>query len=316
MELARAVEFIKANDNFLLVAHVSPDGDTLGSCLALHEGLLQLNKRAQIACEEPVPPNLKFLDEPQTVVNANAIAPFDNVIFVDCADFKRTGDIGAVVEGYNSLCIDHHDTNKGYANVNYVEHCAATGEIVFLILKQLGVEINADIATRLFAALATDTGNFSYSNTTPRTFEMAGELLKTGFNLSEVNRKLFRTNRVQRVRLMGLLSEHMQLFCNGKAAISHLCYSQMSALGATSADCEGLIDILRDIDTVEVACFVRESASGLIRVSMRAKHEADVSKITVKYGGGGHSRAAGCNMDCTIDEAVASLKVDMAELLQ
>ncbi|MDD3401573.1 MAG: bifunctional oligoribonuclease/PAP phosphatase NrnA [Eubacteriales bacterium] len=309
MGIGAAARFLRENDNFLLIAHVSPDGDTLGSCLALYDALDHMGKKVQIACEEPVPPSLQFLHNSEVVVNDGGVKPFDSVIYVDCADIQRVGTLESItLLAKNSFCIDHHETNKGYAQGNLIEPCAATGEIVFAILKELGIEINRDIATCLFAAISTDTGNFAYSSTTPRTFEIAAELLKTGFDLPDINRRLFRTKRLQKAQLMGLLMTRLELYEQNKFAISHIYYEELTQLYATSADCEGLIDYIRDIDTVEVACFVRESSSGAIRVSMRSKYDFDVSAISVMFGGGGHQNAAGCTMECTMDEALNKLK--------
>ncbi len=314
MDTEAAVRFLRENDNFLLIAHVSPDGDTLGSCLALYETLTKLNKQVQIACEEPVPPALTFLHNSEVVVNAEGIRPFESVVYVDCADIQRVGTLQPITQGAkHSFCIDHHETNKGYADGNLVEPCAATGEIVFELIKRLGVDIDKEAATDLFAAISTDTGNFAYSSTTPRTFMIAAELLKTGFDLPDVNRRLFRTKRLQKARLMGLLMSRLELFEDNRFAISHIYYDELVEMDATSADCEGLIDNIRDIDTVEVACFVRESSTGLIRVSLRSKYDFDVSAISMLFNGGGHANAAGCTMDCTMDKALELLKSAILE---
>lgn len=316
MALAEASRFIRENDNFLLIAHVSPDGDTLGSCLALHAALLQLGKKAQIACEEPVPPLLTFLDNSEAVVGVEGIKPFDSVIFVDCADISRTGTLQPIIEGASkSLCIDHHETNPCYAKENWIVDCAATGEIIFELLNELNINITKEIATCLFAAISTDTGNFAYSNTTPTTFEITAKLLRCGFDLPEANRRLFRTKRLQKMKLLGLLMSRLELYQNNSFAISYIYYNEIERINATSADCEGLIDHIRDIDTVQVACFLRESSSGLIRVSLRSKYDLDISKVSLQFGGGGHANAAGCTLDCSMDEALDRLKTAILKLM-
>ena len=316
MTAADAAAYLRDGDDFLLVAHVSPDGDTLGSSLALYLALTAMGKRAKLVCEEPVPPVYAGLPC-ASAVSAAPAAPFTHTVFIDCADSKRAGTLEqTALSAAHTLVIDHHGTNKGFADVNYIVDCAATGELIFELLPLLSVPLTKDIAVCLYAALATDTGNFSYANTTPRTFRIMAELLTQGIDLPELNRVLFRTNRVQRMQLLGIVLSRMQLYADGRFNISYLAYADLIAIGATSADCEGLIDSLRDIDTVEVACFLRESQNGQIRVSMRSKHSFDVSAVSQIYGGGGHRRAAGCTLDCSLDDAVTALRMEILKRLE
>ncbi len=316
MNAAAACSFLRDGDDFLLVAHVSPDGDTLGSSLALYQALTGLGKRAQVVCEETVPGVYAALPCAD-VVRQEPAAPFTHTVFIDCADAKRAGTLEALaLSAPHTLVIDHHGTNAGYADVNHIVDCAATGELVFALLPLLGAPLTKDIATCLYAAIATDTGNFSYANTTPDTFRIMAELLSCGIDLPELNRALFRTSRVQRMRLLGRVLSRMELFHDGAFNLSYLTWQELLDSDATSADCEGLIDSLRDIDTVEVACFLRESMNGQIRVSMRSKHSFDVSAIAQRYGGGGHRRAAGCTLDGGMAEAVAALKSQILARLE
>ncbi|MDO4543026.1 MAG: bifunctional oligoribonuclease/PAP phosphatase NrnA [Clostridia bacterium] len=312
MSLKAARSFIERNDNFLLIAHVSPDGDTLGSCLALYEALLQCKKRVQIACEEPVPPLYSFLKYSERVVNLEGINPFDSVICIDCADIRRTGFLQPLVEGAkHSFCIDHHETNPHYTDEDWIMDCAATGEMIYELIKDMGVALTESMSVALFCALSTDTGNFAYSNTTPQTFEIAARLLECGFDLPEVNRRLFRTVGLKKTQLIGIILTRLCLYKNDSFGISQLHRSDLAALNATDADCEGLIDYIRDIDTVEVACVLRESNSGLIRVSLRSKYDFDVLNVVAKFSGGGHKRAAGCTLDCSMEQAMELIKAEV-----
>ena len=312
----RAAEFIKTHDDFLLIAHVSPDGDALGSCLALYCALLSLGKCAQVVCEEPVPHTYRFLPHADSVLLPVEAKPAKTVIAVDCADILRTGACKVLFQAAeHTLCIDHHETNPLYADENFVEIVAATGELIFRVLCALHVVVDADIATCLYTALACDTGNFAYSNTTPDTFRIMAELLESGIDLPEVNRRLFRSEPIRKARLRARAIEKLQLSSSDRIGVAPLALTDFADCGATGEDNEGVIDAIRDIDTVEVAAVLRECKDGAIRVSLRAKHDADVSTVAKRFGGGGHRRAAGCTLYVSLAEAERQITAALSELL-
>ena len=299
-----AVRFIRAHDDFLLISHVSPDGDTLGSGLALYAALVQLGKRAQLVCEEPVPHIYRFLPNAGQVALPTSARQTDAVICIDCADIARTGRCRPLFDaaGY-TLNVDHHGTNNRYAQNNFVQKAGATGELIYEILLRLKVSLTKDIASCLYAALTTDTGNFAYSDTTPDTLRIAAELLEAGIDLPYLNRALFRTVPLHKTKLLGVAITKTQLFEHGRIGMSALTQADMKSCNATGEDAEGIIDTIRDIDTVEIAALLRESSDGLIRVSLRGKSAADVSQIAVASGGGGHRLAAGCTLAGPIEDA-------------
>lgn len=306
--LNNAVRFIRAHNDILLVAHVSPDGDTLGSCLALYAALLQLGKEVQIACADPVPKIYRFLPNSEQVRALEDVRQADSLICVDCADVARAGRCAVLFDNAEfTLNIDHHGTNDHYADENYVQKAGATGELVFGVLMNLKVNITKDIAACLYAAITTDTGNFAYSNTTPDTLRIAAELLETGIDLPYLNRMLFRTVPQHKMRLHGLAIMKTELYEHGRIGISTLTREDMASCGAAGEDTEGVIDNVRDIDTVEIAALLREDDDGQIRVSLRGKSSADVAKIAVLYGGGGHKLAAGCTLAPPIDLAASRI---------
>lgn len=312
----RAAEFIKTHDDFILIAHVSPDGDALGSCLALYCALLSLGKKAQVVCQEPVPHTYRFLPYADRVCFPADAVPAETVIAVDCADLLRTGACKALFQSAKyTLCIDHHETNPLYAQENFVEIVAATGELIFRVLCCLGVAVDQNMATCLYTALACDTGNFAYSNTTPDTFRIMAELLESGIDLPEVNRRLFRSEPVRKARLRARAITKMKLTCDEKIGVAALSLQDFIDCNATGEDNEGVIDAIRDIDTVEAAAVLRECKDAAIRVSLRAKHEADVSIVAQKFGGGGHRRAAGCTLYCSLEEAERRITEALTALL-
>ncbi|HRX58120.1 MAG TPA: bifunctional oligoribonuclease/PAP phosphatase NrnA [Eubacteriales bacterium] len=314
--LAEAVRFFGAHDDLLLIAHVSPDGDTLGSCFALYGALTSLGKRVQIVCEDPVPAVYRFLPFSNRVIAPEAAKPAKAAVSVDCADLARTGRAEALfAAAEDTLNIDHHGTNDRYAANNFVQKAGATGELVYGVITALGVPVDQDAASCLYAAVTTDTGNFSYSNTTPDTLRIAAELLETGIDLPEINRKLFRTVPYHKLMLQALAVTKARLYEDGRIGVTALTLAEVESCGASAEDTEGIIDSIRDIDTVEIAAMLREAGDGKIRVSLRGKTCADVSRIATAFGGGGHRLAAGCTMEPPIEEAAEQIMQRAVKLL-
>ncbi len=314
--LQDAVRFLRAHDDILLIAHVSPDGDTLGSCFALYGALLELGKHAQVVCEDPVPAIYRFLPFSDQLITPDQAKPAEAAVCIDCADLARTGRCETLFHtARTTLNIDHHGTNDRYAEENFVQKAGATGELIYNVIASLKITLNKNIASCLYAAITTDTGNFAYSNTTPDTLRIAAELLDTGIDLPFLNRCLFRTVPFHKLKLHSLAVSKTQLYEYGRIGLSFITQEEMRSCGATGEDSEGIIDAIRDIDTVEVAALLRESDDGLIRVSLRGKSSADVSKIAVLFGGGGHRLAAGCTMKPPIDLAYEEILKRAKELL-
>ena len=315
--LQDAVRFLRTHDDILLIAHVSPDGDTLGSSFALYGALLELGKHAQVVCEDPVPAIYHFLPFSDQLITPEKARPAEAVICIDCADLARTGRCEPLFQAANAtLNIDHHGTNDRFAEVNYVQKAGATGELIFNVIASLKIRLNKNIASCLYAAITTDTGNFSYSNTTPDTMRIAADILDTGIDLPYLNRCLpVRTVPFHKLKLHALAVDKTQLYEFGRIGISYLTLEDIRSCGATNEDTEGIIDSIRDVDTVEVAAMLRESEDGLIRVSLRGKSCADVSKIATRFGGGGHRLAAGCTLQPPVERAAEEILDAAKELL-
>ncbi|MDD3921030.1 MAG: bifunctional oligoribonuclease/PAP phosphatase NrnA [Eubacteriales bacterium] len=292
-------DWIKSQDGFLLVAHASPDGDALGASLGLFGVLQAMGKRAQVVCADPVPNVYRFLPWTDTVaLPSQADGTLSCRMTIDCGDLRRTGDAEAVFQNTGVSCnIDHHVTNAGFGKLNYVDpNAAATGEIIYALIKELGASLTPDIATCLFAAISTDTGNFSYSNTTPNTFRTAAALMEVGLDVSQINRKLYRMVPYGKTLLLGHAIQNMRLYENGSIGMTAVTMQDFAACGAVSEDMEGIIDSVRDVDTVEIAIAIRQVEDKRYKVSLRSKEYADVAKLANAFGGGGHERAAGCTL--------------------
>ena len=305
--LSDAVAFLTKYDSFLLMAHVAPDGDTLGSCLALQKLLQQLGKQAWVVCDDPLPHLYAFLPGADGLLAPDAAVDAQAFVAVDCADVGRTGSQWDRVGTKPSLCIDHHITNPGFAKVNYIEDCAATGELICLLYEAMDQPVSPEAGACLYTAIATDTGNFAYSSVTPRTFALMGKVMESGFDLPECNRLIYRNQRLQKLRMTARTVENAKLYRDGQVIVATLSKAETEAVDGLKADAEGIIDSLRDVETVVVACFLREEGASEVKLSLRAKDRVDCAALARAYGGGGHLRAAGATLHMSLAEAEAEV---------
>ena len=331
--LKKIGEVLKSARTVLLFPHVNADGDALGSCVALVRALSQFGVDCRILIEDKIADNLAFLDrvgdsEVGTDCGCSAdcatYTTFDAGIFGAAPDVCVAVDNGepdrfpkrkeAFYSGKTIVCIDHHPTSKPFANYNYIDPAAAaTGEIIFDLIAAMCAKVNKKIAEALFAAITTDCGNFQYSNTTRRTFEIACELMDTGFNLVEVSNAIYQNNPPQKIRLEAEIMGTLELCGDGKVAIAYVTQKMLSDCEARLEDTEGCINVLRGIAGVEVAALFKENDERKIKLSMRAKSYANVAEVAQKFGGGGHVRAAGCTLEMPMEEAIETMKPLMVE---
>lgn len=309
------VTHIKNNDIFVLIAHTSPDGDTLGSALALLRALHKLHKKAFVVCENSMPSLLAFLTGSDKLSTTAEVEGAYTAIAIDCADIERMGICASYFENaQHTINIDHHATNKGYAQINDIAfHAAAVGESVWQIICELGAPLDSAMAQCIYAAISTDTGNFCYSNTTPDTFKTAVELLEVGFDLNATSSKLFRTRSLSKTRMICKCIENLELFFDDQVCVSTISKAEMDSIGSDESETEGMIDFIRDIETVKIAVFMREVTQSVYKISLRSKVDINVSAIAQQFGGGGHIRAAGCTIEDSAEKAkeqiIAALSV-------
>lgn len=304
--LGAIAELINQNDDFLVAAHVSPDGDTLGSALALARALARLGKRAQAVCEDAVPHIYEFLPGAADMLRPENARPARVAVAVDCADAQRLGSALPLFRAAEkTINIDHHETNNAYADYNFVEKAGATGEHVLRLINLLGPEPDADMATCLYAAIMSDTGSFAYSSTTPDSLRAAAMLVERGADPARINRRIYRTIPFGKQKLLGATLTGLALHENGRIGLACLSAAGIASCGALEEDTEGIIDHIRDVEGVEVAILIRESAPGVFKVSLRSKHFADVGGIAASMGGGGHKRAAGYTVLGSMEEAAS-----------
>ena len=298
-----AARFICGHDRFLILCHISPDGDTIGCGLALHAGLLSMGKSSSVVCQDPVPGRYSFLPYAGAVIEPEKAEQAEAVICVDVASADRTGTARVFLDGAKyTLNIDHHGTNTRYAQVNCVQARGAAAELVHELLRALEIPLNADIATCLYTAIVTDTGNFAYSSTTPETLRIAADILAAGIPFPDLQQILFHKVPFRKILLKQKAYGNLRLIESGRGVVSVLTLEDIASSNALASDTEGIVEDLRDIDTVEIAALLREEED-CVRLSLRGKSSSDVSVIAVRLGGGGHRLAAGATLRMPVGEA-------------
>ena len=304
------IEQIHNSSNVLIITHVNPDGDTLGSASALKSFI---GKKADILIQIKdnfnFPNTYSFLPHINNALNLTTVKDkYDLVITVDVASGDRIIDEAKKVfdKAQNTIAIDHHKTNKGYAKINYIKGgISSCGEVLFDLFEDLEEEITREMAIGLYAAILTDTGCFKYESTTPHTFEIASELMKKGINTSEIA-DLCYTNKPKSFVLFQSDVISNACFCmNDKIAYAIITKEIMEKYGAKDEYTEGICEVLRSIANVEIAFVLKETEIGT-KVSIRTK-EKDATKITEKFNGGGHKRAAGCTIKQKPNKALEEL---------
>ena len=282
-----------------VAGHVRPDGDCTGSQLGLALALRNQGKKVVCWNEDRVPQKLAFLDAQNLIQPPSPGHQFDCVIATDSASFERLGKVGKCIQNRKWLInIDHHQSNTRYGDINWVsQRESSTGELIFRLLKTTRWPITPPIADCLFTAVSTDTGSFQYPSTRPSTYHVAAELVKLGANLAKICHEVYQSYPLSRARLLKHLYDHFRLTHDDQIAYFWLKKADYARTGADSADSEGLIDHLRAIEPVVVACIFEEMNDELTRVSLRSKSQSvDVSEIASQFGGGGHPAAAGARV--------------------
>ena len=313
----RAVTVLRDGDDIALACHLGPDGDALGSLLALALALRKLGKRTVASWgSEPfrVPPQYAFLPGLDLLSPPGEfpVAP-DVLVTFDTGSVDRLGSLAPVAEkAAHVLVVDHHVSNTGYGDVNLVEpDAAASAVLVEELIRRLGVPLDAEIAACLYTGLTTDTGSFKFQATTADVHALAGRLLATGIDHAAIAREIWDTNRFSYVKLLGVLLDRARLDRDRSWVWTYSTRDDFTAFGIELDEIEGVIDVLRTVHEAEVATVFKETPEGAIAVSMRSKGAVDVGAICVALGGGGHRYAAGFtsldSRDATVDVVAAAL---------
>lgn len=294
---------LKKETRVALISHVRPDGDTLGSALALSLALESLGICAEVVCDDPVPSRFFFLNSMERV-DKTLSGEYSALIAIDCADVTRLGNFyQEFVSHKNTYIIDHHVSNTRYAKINYVVDNASNCENVYQLILELGANINTEIANLLAMGVMTDTGNFRHKNVTPLTFSVASELLHLGADVNSIYYNMFSKQTKERAKLFGLTMSNIRYFLDGKFAVATVRLCDIERANAKQDETEGFIDFVMGIDGVEVGACVMETAKNKFKISFRSK-SVDVNAIASTFGGGGHVLASGCQIYGDYEEII------------
>jgi bifunctional oligoribonuclease and PAP phosphatase NrnA len=298
---AELLDRISQGRRFVVASHQRPDGDAIGSAMAIVLALRAMGKDAT-AVTDAIPP--VFL-QPFPEVAGMQIGPevageFDAALIMECSDLTRTGVAG--LDRSPVINIDHHPGNKVYGAINWIdESAAACGEMVFTLIEALGVPLTREIATHVYLAILTDTGSFHFSHLSPRTFEVARRCVEAGADPQWIARTHYDSNSLSRVRIFGAVMNGMVIVDEGRVALLAITRQTMADLGGTNDDLEGLINFPLTVKDIEAVAFFKEVGDDDWRVSLRSKGSVDIGAIARRFNGGGHTNAAGCSTTGAID---------------
>ncbi len=300
-EVHEIVAAIGSRQRFVVSSHARPDGDSIGSELAMAYALRALNKNVRVVnSDQPPAPFLALPGVASIEIAATVDGDFDASLVMECSDLGRTGVTG-LDRGF-VINVDHHPGNTGYGDLRWFDpSAAACAEMVYTLIEALGVPITPDIATHLYVAILTDTGSFHYSNITRRTFDIAGRLIAAGVDPVRVARQVYDSNNLGRLRLFGAVLNGMQIDPSGRVAVLYLDHQMAREAGATYDDTDGLINMPLTVKDIQAVVFFKQSEGDDYRVSMRSKDRVDISAVAKLYGGGGHKNAAGCSVSGSVD---------------
>lgn len=300
IDFAAAAKILNEQDNILILCHDHPDGDTLGSGFALSRALKALGKRVKVQCADKIPQKYSYMYE--GIEKEEFVPQF--IMCVDVADTKLLGSLEGEYGHKIALCIDHHGSNRLFAEKTCLDFsAAANAENVYRVIKEMGAEITKEIADCIYTGLTTDTGCFRYANVTSQTHIIAAEMISLGADAAEINRIMFETKSKPYVALERMALDSMELHCSEKIALVCLTQDMFRESGADESDVDGIASIPRQIEGVLAGVTLRERKDGKFKVSLRTHAPVNASEICALLGGGGHSRAAGCEIDAPIEEA-------------
>ncbi len=315
MTLDNILEEINKAEKIVILTHENPDGDAIGSGLAMYHALKAYGKKPDIIVPEHSRTFncLPGIDELKT---ESDIEHYDLAIALDCATIKMLNGFADYFENAKvKVCIDHHSTNTMFGDYNYVNPAApACSQILLVILEYFGIEISKEIGTCILAGIITDTGGFKYQGVTAETFEFVAWLLNKGVNVSKLYRQVLEVKTKANFELHRLASNRIEFLENGKVAYTYITAEDEKGVNAESGDHEGIVEIGRSVEGVEVSIFVRETEKGC-KISLRSNDYVNVADACIVFGGGGHARAAGCTIQGSVEQAKEKILKEVIRLL-
>jgi len=312
------IEVLRKAPKVVLFSHVSPDGDCIGSMLAIGLALEKMGKEVSFYNPSTVPSYLAFLPGSSRIKQELPSPQPKILLFVDCTDLQRVNMSGTEISGDSTvLNLDHHISNLFFGDFNWVDaDASAAGELALTLINQLGVEIDVDMATNLYTAILTDSGCFEYSNTTAQTHRSAAELLDRGVDLSRIHHNIFDQKPLAQIKLLQCALNGLETYADGQLAMMSLSTEDFRKSGADQEMSEGLVNHARSIAGVEVAVLLKELGPQEIKGGLRSNLWLNVNEIAALFGGGGHQRAAGCTLKLTMAEAKQEIITAIEEALR
>jgi phosphoesterase RecJ-like protein len=318
----KLLSFLKNEDNFFIATHINPDGDGLGSAIALSMSLQMLGKKTVLLCKDPVPHQYKFLPGhekfitfEQFTVHSLRFTDFRNLVLIDCNDIDRIATDKSQISNLKfqiSAVIDHHESEKPFGDIRWVSpDSAATGLMIYRLIKELGIKLTSEMAVNLYAAIAVDTGNFRYENTTPEVFRVASDLIEAGAKPHVIYRWLFEAWSDRRfslfVKVLNTLESH------DGVAIIKVTRKMFEETSTSADDTEHFVEFPRIIKDVKVAVLFREIDDTHYKISLRSKDDINVARVAEAFGGGGHKNAAGCKIKADFETAKKEILTRLSE---
>jgi phosphoesterase RecJ-like protein len=317
--IEKIASIVKTEDNFVVVTHINPDGDALGSLLGMHLALTEMGKHSHALCADKFPTIYDFLPGHQQIISdvADTGGPPKFIIAVDAAEEKRiSGDLSGLRSGAQLINIDHHTTNPGFGDFNFVQTDAtSTAELVHQVLKTAGYKISPDVGKCLYTGLVTDTGGFRFAGVNSQTLMLGAEMLSAGFDSYDITRPLFEEYPIRRIYLERLVLERIEILLDGKLVLSTLYSEDFKKFGAEMSETENLVNRLRENKGVLAGILFTTMPDNAVRVSFRSKDSLDVSAIARSLGGGGHCYAAGLKSSLPLQKLKEKIVRAVAEAL-
>jgi len=318
MTLDNIIEEIKKAEKIVILTHETPDGDAIGSSLAMRVALKQLGKNPDVIIRE-VPKIFDFLPGREEIKENSDIEKYDLAISLDCADFKRLVGNEYFENAKQTIVIDHHGSNKMYGDINFINPVSpACCQILIGMFQYFNINIDKELGTCILTGIITDTGGFRYSKVTAETFEFTADLLQKGVNVSDIYKRVLDTKTKANFELMRRTLDRMEFLEDGKITFTYITNKDLEDVNAGIGDHEGLVEIGRDIEGVEVSVFIRqrEDNENAYKVSMRSNDYVNVSDVCLMFGGGGHERAAGALIQGSIEQVKQKIMNELKKILK
>lgn len=316
MTLDEILKEIKDAEKIVILTHESPDGDAIGSSLAFKLMLEELGKNADVIIPE-YPRLFNFLPESEQVKKESDLKKYDLAISVDCTGVKRLAGKEYFENAKRTIVIDHHGSNSMFGDLNYVNPVSpACCEILAGMFEYFQIDITKKIGTCIMTGIITDTGGFRHSGINPETFEFTAELIRKGVNIPDIYKRTLRTVTKANFLLTKRVMDRMEILEDGKVTFTYITLQDEEEVGAEPGDHEGLVEIGRDIEGVEVSIFIRQREESLYKISLRSGNIVNVSDVCLMFGGGGHPRAAGANVQGNVEQVKEKVLKEVRKALE